>query len=97
MCGNLSAIVEASGEGESIAKWLGLTDLTRTLWHLRQLRPLSKAFGTRNTRHIASAFERLCTAGFVRNVVGDVHYLYPAACLCCSATALRSWPAARPP
>ncbi|PLJ78504.1 hypothetical protein [Infirmifilum sp. SLHALR2] len=58
-------------------QWLELTGLARTLWHLSQPRPLSRAFGTRNTRHIASALGRLRSAGFVREaVVGSVRYVY---------------------
>jgi len=47
------------------------------LWRLREPKPLSKAFDTRNTRHIASALERLRSAGLVREaVVGGTRYLY---------------------
>jgi len=47
-------IVGFSGEvWESAARWLELTGLVRTLWRLRELKPLSKAFATRNTRHTA--------------------------------------------
>jgi len=60
-----------------VAGWLELTGLTKTLWRLREPKPLSKAFGTRNTRHIASALERLRSAGLVKEaVVGDVRYVY---------------------
>jgi len=56
-------MVEASAEvWESVARWLELTGLTKTLWRLRQPKPLSKAFATRNSRHIASALERLRSA-----------------------------------
>jgi len=62
---------------ESVAKWLELTGLTKTLWRLREPKPLSRAFGTRNTRYIVSALERLRSAGFVEEaVVGDVRYVY---------------------
>ncbi|UNQ73069.1 hypothetical protein [Infirmifilum sp. NZ] len=62
---------------ESVAGWLGLTGLTGALCRLREPKPLSRAFGTRDSRHIASAFERLRSAGFVREaVVGDVRYVY---------------------
>jgi len=71
-------MVEVSGEvWESVARWLELTGLAKTLWRLRQPRPLSRAFGTRNTRYVASALERLRLAGFVREaVVGDARYIY---------------------
>jgi len=71
-------MVEVSGEvWESVAKWRELTGLTKTLWRLRQPKPLSRAFGTRNSRYIASALERLRAAGLVREaVVGDVRYVY---------------------
>jgi len=60
-----------------VARWLELTGLTATLWRLRQPKPLSKAFGTRNTRYIASALDRLRSAGLVKEVVvGDVRYVY---------------------
>jgi len=60
-----------------VARWLELTGLAKTLWRLREPKPLSRAFGTRNTRHIASALGRLRSAGFVREaVVGDVRYVY---------------------
>ncbi|PLJ77104.1 hypothetical protein [Infirmifilum sp. SLHALR2] len=62
---------------ESVARWLELTGLTAMLWRLRQPKPLSRAFATRNTRHIASALERLRSAGFVKEaVVGNVRYIY---------------------
>jgi len=62
---------------DSVARWLELTGLTRTLWRLRQPKPLSKAFGTRNSRHIASALERLRSAGLVKEaVVGNARYVY---------------------
>jgi len=58
-------------------RWLELTGLAKTLWRLRQPKPISRAFGTRNTRHIASALERLRSAGFVKEaVVGNVCYVY---------------------
>jgi len=71
-------MVEVSGEvWESVARWLELTGLTKTLWRLRQPKPLSKAFSTRNSRYIASALERLRAAGLVREtVVGNVRYVY---------------------
>jgi len=71
-------MVEASAEvWESAARWLELTGLTKTLWRLRQPRPLSRAFGTRNTKYVASALERLRSAGFVKEaVVGNVRYVY---------------------
>jgi len=60
-----------------VARWLELTGLTAVLWRLRQPKPLSRAFGTRNSRYIASALERLRAAGLVREaVVGDVRYVY---------------------
>jgi len=50
---------------------------TKTLWRLRQPRPLSRALATRNTRYIASALEKLRSAGFVKEaVVGNVRYVY---------------------
>jgi len=56
-------IVEVDGEvWDCIARWLELTGLTKTPWRLRQPKPLSKAFATRNSRHIASALERLRSA-----------------------------------
>jgi len=62
---------------ESVARWLELTGLAKTLWRLRQPMPLSRTFATRNTRHIALALERLCSAGFAREaVVGDLRYVY---------------------
>jgi len=68
---------------ESVARWLELTGLTKTLWRLRQPRPLSRAFGTRNTRYIASALEKLRSAGFVKEaVVGNVRYVYLAERAC---------------
>jgi len=71
-------MVEVSAEvWESVARWLELTGLTKTLWRLREPKPLSRAFGTRNSRYIASALERLRAAGLVREaVVGDVRYVY---------------------
>ncbi|PLJ78494.1 hypothetical protein [Infirmifilum sp. SLHALR2] len=70
--------VEVSGEvWESVARRLELTGLTKTLWRLREPKPLSGAFGTRNTRRTASASERLRSAGLVREaVIGDVRYVY---------------------
>jgi len=60
-----------------VAGWPELTGLTKTLWRLRQPKPLSKVLGTRNTRHIASALERLRSAGLVKEaVIGNAHYLY---------------------
>jgi len=60
-----------------VARWLELTGLARTLWRLRQPKPLSKAFGTRNTKYIASALDMLRSAGFVREAVaGDLRYVY---------------------
>jgi len=47
---------------ESVARWLEPTGLAKTLWRLRQPKPLSKAFATRNSRRIASALERLRSA-----------------------------------
>jgi len=62
---------------ESVARWLELTGLVKVLWRLGQPKPLSRAFGTRNTKYIASALERLCPAGLVKEaVVGDVRYVY---------------------
>ncbi|WP_460025213.1 hypothetical protein [Infirmifilum sp. SLHALR2] len=56
-------MVEASAEvWESAARWLELTGLTKTLWRLREPKPLRRALGTRNSRHIASALERLRSA-----------------------------------
>ncbi|PLJ77133.1 helicase HerA-like domain-containing protein [Infirmifilum sp. SLHALR2] len=74
----LAVTVEVSAEvWASVARWLELTGLTKTLWRLRQTRPLSRAFGTRNTRYIASALEKLRSAGFVKEaVVGNVRYIY---------------------
>ncbi|PLJ77983.1 hypothetical protein [Infirmifilum sp. SLHALR2] len=64
-------------------EWLELTGLVRTLWRLRQPRPVTKAFGTRNSRYIASALERLRSAGFVKEVVvGDTRYVYLAERAC---------------
>jgi len=71
-------MVEVSGEvWESVARWLELTGLTKALWRLREPKPVSRAFATRNSRYIASALERLRAAGLVREaVVGDVRYVY---------------------
>jgi len=71
-------IVEVEREvWESVARWLELTGLAKTLWRLREPKPLSRAFGTLNTRHIASVLERLRSAGFVREaVVGNTRYVY---------------------
>jgi len=71
-------MVEVDGEvWESVARWLELTGHARTLWRMRKPKPLSRAFGTRNTRHIASALDKLRSAGLVREaVVGDVRYVY---------------------
>jgi len=56
-------MVEVSGEvWESVARWLELTGLTKALWRLREPKPLSRAFATRNTRYVASALERLGSA-----------------------------------
>jgi len=60
-----------------VAGWLELTRLARVLLRLREPKLLGKAFGTRNTRHIASALDRLRSAGFMREaVVGNVRYVY---------------------
>jgi len=60
-----------------VARRLELTDLAKALWRLRQPRPVSKAFAMRNTKYIASALERLRSAGFVKEVaVGDTRYVY---------------------
>jgi len=77
-------MVEASAEvWESAARWLEPSGLAKALWRLRQPKPLSKAFGTRNTRYVASALERLRLAGFVREaVVGNVRYVYLTECAC---------------
>jgi len=74
----LAVMVEVDREvWDCVARWLELTGLTKTLWRFRQPKPLSKAFGTRNSRYIASALERLRAAGLVREaVVGDVRYVY---------------------
>jgi len=49
-------MVEVDGEvWESVARWLELTGHARTLWRMRKPKPLSRAFGTRNSRYIASA------------------------------------------
>ncbi|PLJ77356.1 hypothetical protein [Infirmifilum sp. SLHALR2] len=71
-------MVEVGAEvWDCVARWLKLTGLARTLWRLREPKPISKAFATRNTRHIAVALERLRSAGLVREaVVGDVRYLH---------------------
>jgi len=71
-------MVEVNAEvWESVARWLELTGLTKTPWRLREPKPLSRAFATRNSRYIASALERLRAAGLVREaVVGDVRYVY---------------------
>ncbi|UNQ73608.1 hypothetical protein [Infirmifilum sp. NZ] len=71
-------MVEVSAEvWESAAGWLELTGLARTLWRLREPKPVSRTFATRNIRHTASALERLRSAGFVKEaVVGDVSYVY---------------------
>jgi len=71
-------MVEVSGEvWERVARWLELTGLTKALWRLREPKPLSRAFGTRDSRHIASVLERLRSAGFVREaVVGNTRYVY---------------------
>ncbi|PLJ77140.1 hypothetical protein [Infirmifilum sp. SLHALR2] len=52
-----------------VARWLELTGLTRTLWRLRQPRPLSNSFSTRNSRYIAVALERLRSAGLIKEAV----------------------------
>jgi len=77
-------MVEVSGEvWDCVARWLELTGLAKTLWRLRQPKPLSRAFGTRNTRHIAAALERLRSAGFVREaVMGNTRYVYLAERAC---------------
>jgi len=74
----LAVMVEVDREvWDCVARWLELTGLTKTLWRFRQPKPLSKAFGTRNSRYIASALERLRAAGLVREaVVGDARYVY---------------------
>jgi len=60
-----------------VARRLELTDLAKALWRLRQPKPLSRAFAMRNTKYIASALERLRSAGFVKEAaVGDTHYVY---------------------
>ncbi|UNQ73560.1 hypothetical protein [Infirmifilum sp. NZ] len=71
-------IVEADREvWGSVARWLELTGLAKTLWRLTQPRPLSKAFSTRNSRYIASTLERLHAAGLVREAVaGGTRYVY---------------------
>ncbi|PLJ77412.1 hypothetical protein [Infirmifilum sp. SLHALR2] len=62
---------------DCVARWLRLTGLAKALWRLRQPKPLSRAFGTRNTRYIASVLERLRLAGLVKEaLVGDVRYVY---------------------
>jgi len=76
-----------------------LTDLTGTLWRLRQPKPITRAFGTRNTKHIAIAPERLRSAGLVEGrwsatCASFTSRSVPAASSRYSATALRSWPAA---
>ncbi|UNQ72932.1 hypothetical protein [Infirmifilum sp. NZ] len=44
-------MVEVSAEvWESVARWLELTGLAKTLWRLREPKPLSRAFTTRNTQ-----------------------------------------------
>ncbi|PLJ77092.1 hypothetical protein [Infirmifilum sp. SLHALR2] len=64
---------------ESVAMWLELTGLAKTLWRLREPKPLSRAFATRKTRYIASAQERLRSAGLVREaVIGDTRCVYLA-------------------
>jgi len=77
-------MVEVSGEvWDCVARRLELTGLTKTLWCLRQPKPITKALGTRNSRHIASALERLRSAGFVREaVIGDMRYVYLAERAC---------------
>jgi len=74
----LAVVVEVSGEvWGSVARWLELTVLTKALWRLREPKPLSRAFATRNSRYIASALERLRAAGLVKEaVVGNVRYVY---------------------
>jgi len=71
-------MVEVGAEvWDCVARWLELTGLTGALWRLRQPKPLGRAFGTRNTRHIASALERLRSAGLVKEVVVDgARYVY---------------------
>ncbi|PLJ76768.1 hypothetical protein [Infirmifilum sp. SLHALR2] len=71
-------MVEASAEvWESAARWLELTGLTKTLWRLREPKPLRRALGTRNSRYIAGALERLRSAGLIKEaVVGNVRYVY---------------------
>ncbi|PLJ77271.1 hypothetical protein [Infirmifilum sp. SLHALR2] len=71
-------MVEVSGgSGGAWRGWLELTGLARVLLRLREPKLLGKAFGTRNTRHIASALDKLRSAGLVREaVVGDVRYVY---------------------
>jgi len=73
-----STMVEADREvWESVARWLELTGLTKTLWRSREPKPLSRAFASRNTRYIASALERLRAAGLVRGAVaGGTRYVY---------------------
>jgi len=73
-------IVEVSGElWDCVAMWLELTGLVKTLWRFWEPKPLSKAFGTRNTMYIAATLERLRVAGLVREaIVGDTCYIYLA-------------------
>jgi len=56
---------------------VGLTRPTKTLWRLREPKPLRRTFGTRNSRCTASALDRLRSAGFVKEAaVGDARYVY---------------------
>jgi len=66
-----------------VARWLELTSLARMLLRLRESKPLSKAFATRNSRYIASVLEGLRSAGFVREAVAsNMRYVYLAERAC---------------
>jgi len=71
-------MVEVDGEvWDSVAKWLELTGLVKQLLRLKQPRPVSRAFGTRNMAHIARALYRLRSLGLVEEAtLGNVRYVY---------------------
>ncbi|UNQ72670.1 hypothetical protein [Infirmifilum sp. NZ] len=58
------------GVWKSVSRWLKLVSLARNLWRLRQPKPLSKSFATKNTRQTASGPERRRLADFVKRSIG---------------------------
>ncbi|PLJ78649.1 hypothetical protein [Infirmifilum sp. SLHALR2] len=71
-------MVEVDGEvWGSVAKWLELTGLVKQLLRLKQPKPVSRAFGTRNMAHIARTLGRLRSLGLVEEAtLGNVRYVY---------------------